>query len=118
MRIRNILMSGTAATVLVGSAIAISGTANAATIKCTNTTTHHHSVTSLGTVSDYTTHKWGCGKNYTETEVGTTQSVTGAHSSFNWTKVETFPCWTKVEHRTSVSKKGTVTHTVTHSGNC
>lgn len=101
-----------------GTAVLTSGTAHAATVTCKTTVTHHHSVTSKGTVSDYTLRKYACGKNYTETETGTTHSASGASSSFTWTKVMNSPCWVKNETRVSVSAKGTVTTTTTHSGNC
>jgi hypothetical protein len=114
MRIRSIIATGATLAAVAGSAIAFSGTANASTLTtCTDKVTHHVSAT-----SNYVTHKWGCGKNYTETEVGTTQSATGAHSTFSWTKWETYPCWTKIETRDAWTAKGTYTHTVTHSSAC
>lgn len=120
MQIRTAIAS-TLTTIAIAGGIAIAGTpAHAATTTttCRTTVTHHHSVTSKGTVSDYTLRKYQCGKNYTEAEAGTTSYASGAYSWYAWQKDMTYPCWTKGEVRHSVSAKGTETVTVTHTGNC
>ncbi len=120
MRIRNRITTAIVTTALASSAFALtSGAASAATVTCKTTITHHHSVSAKGTVSDTSTWKHSCGsKNYQERETGTTLSYTGAVSSFTLTKIDVNGCWTETEVRHSVSKKGTASTTVTHSGNC
>lgn len=120
MQIRTAIAS-TLTTIALAGGIAMASTpahAATATTTCRTTVTHHHSVTSKGTVSDYTLSKHQCGKNYTEAEAGNTWYASGAYSSFVWQKTMIYPCWTKAEERHSVSAKGTVTNTVTHTGNC
>jgi len=118
MRIRNIVASGVTFVVVAGSVIASTGTANASTGSCFNNTTHHHSVTAKGTVTDYNLHKYGCTGRYTEVEAGNTWYASGAYSWSTWGKVVRGKCWTKSEARHSVSAKGKVTNKVTYSGNC
>lgn len=93
--------------------------ANAATATaCTSRTTHAHTVSSRGSVSDRWTTKVTCGKDYTEAEHGWSRSYTGASSTFRLTKVMHFPCWTEHEVRRSVSKTGIARNTVTDSSGC
>lgn len=112
------IVAGVSTVVVAGSAIAFTGTANAATVSCFNNTTHHHSVSAKGTVTDYVLHKDGCTGHYTETEAGNTWYASGAYSWFTWTKVVNGACWTKTEARHSVSAKGKITNKITNSGNC
>jgi len=97
-----------------------SGSAHAAPLAdCRTTVTHHHSVTSAGTVSDYTMTKHACGRQYTEHETGSTRTAKGSVSTFVWDKNGTTGgCWSKEETRITVSAKGTRTVTVTNTGNC
>jgi hypothetical protein len=120
MRIRTAVAAVAITVVSAGSAVAVTGgsPASAATLKCTYSTTHHQSVSAKGTVSSYTLTKSGCGRNYTEREQGTSHSRSGAHSSYWWTKIMHYPCWTKNGTRVSFTAKGTRTVSVTHSGNC
>jgi hypothetical protein len=132
MRIRSRIAAGIIATTMTGGVFALTGgaamattvSANtpptmATTVACKTTVTHAHSVSAKGTVSGHTLVKRACGKNYTETENGFSNSYTGATSVYTWTKVENYPCWTKVQVRHSVSKIGTVSNTRTAtSGGC
>ncbi len=112
------VMSGIVALTLAGT-VAIPVTANAATATaCTSRTTHTHTVSSRGSVSDRWTTKVTCGKNYTEAGHGWSRSYTGASSTFHLTKVMHFPCWTEHEVRRSVSKTGIAHNTVTDSSGC
>jgi hypothetical protein len=114
------VMSGIVALCLAGGmagTVAIPAEAATATA-CTSRTTHSHTVSSRGSVSDRWTTKVTCGKDYTEAEHGWSRSYTGASSTFRLAKVMRFPCWTEHEVRRSVSKTGIAHSTVTDSRGC
>ena len=95
--------------------VATGGNAFAATVTCRSTTTHTHTVSSRGTVSDRTTLKKACGRNYDEWSHGWSHSFTGASSTFHLYKDEDYPHFTQVKVTRSVSKTGTVRNTVTYT---
>jgi hypothetical protein len=116
MRVRNRIIAGILTAATIGGTVALTGgTAMAATVTCKTTLTHSHSVSSKGTVTDHTTLKKACGKNYDEWEHGYTNSYTGASSTFHLYKDEDYPRWTETRVTRSVSKKGTVTNTTVNS---
>lgn len=121
-RITRVVAAGTiTAAVTLAGMLGGASAASAATAACTSRTTHSHTVSSRGTVSDRTELRVACGKAYQVWEHGWSRSYTGASSTFHLYK-DGRRCpghWTETEVRRSVSKTGSVTNRVTDSsGTC
>jgi hypothetical protein len=110
---------------LAGSAV-VAPVANAAPAAsgCTSSTTHSHTVSARGTVSDRTTLRQACaGHGYQAWAHGWTRSYTGASSTWHSYK-DGRDCnphgrWDSVKVTHSVSARGSVTNRVTSTaGTC
>lgn len=107
-----------------GLAMGVPGVASAATTAaCSSSTSHSHSVTSRGTVSDSWTTTQRCGKAYQTWRHGWMRSYTGASNSWHSYK-DGRQCpdrhrWSMTKWLHSISKTGTTRNTVTSSsGSC